>query len=170
MSRVLISSDWHIDHQAIPKYRTCFGTVEENNQTILENAKTILGKRDTMILLGDVSFSIAWLLEISKIRCGHKILILGNHDIQGEVKLEHLMRTFDKIYSLTSKNNCWLTHAPIHPDEIRTRIGVIHGHTHYSCINDPRYVNVCVDVNDFKPLFLTDVVEKLKTQINQGHI
>jgi calcineurin-like phosphoesterase family protein len=79
---------------------------------------------------------------------------------------------------LFSYKNTWITHCPIHPQEIRGRQGVIHGHLHgdvvketiwdeINCKNiyleDKRYFNVNLDNNDFKFVSHDKIMNYFKT-------
>ena len=72
--------------------------------------------------------------------------------------------------SLTAKYGFWLSHAPIHPNELRGRKN-IHGHVHNEAVTyydeifeieapDPNYINVCCDVTDYKPISLEEIRER----------
>lgn len=52
--------------------------------------------------------------------------------------------------------NLWLTHAPIHPDELRGKKNV-HGHCHGHILNDKRYINVCVEHAD-RPIPIEEII------------
>lgn len=170
MSRNVITSDLHLDHENILKFRTCaqglVKTVDEYNSLILDNIRYSVNKRDTLMVLGDVAFTVEALMKLNQIKCNNKILYLGNHDIQGAIKMEHLMQVFDKIYSLKSYKNIWMSHAPVHPDEIRKKRGCVHGHTHEHVIQDYRYINVCLDRTNLKPVPTQDVIDRLQEQLS----
>jgi calcineurin-like phosphoesterase family protein len=70
---------------------------------------------------------------------GKKILIRGNHDTLPTLAYLHY---FDEVYGLLKYKEFWLSHAPIHPDELRNKIN-LHGHVHYATIPDKRYFNCC---------------------------
>lgn len=72
------------------------------------------------------------------------MLILGNHDTDRKLSINDLVYVYDEIHSLYKHKEFWLSHAPIHSDELRGKIN-IHGHTHEHCIDDDRYINVCVE-------------------------
>lgn len=69
------------------------------------------------------------------------------------------------LHSLVRYKGVWLSHAPLHPDELRGKY-CCHGHTHNHCIDDPRYYNVCVDQTDMKPVLFQDVLAELKERNN----
>ena len=55
-----------------------------------------------------------------------------------------------------------MSHCPIHSDEMRNRIGNIHGHTHKYSIDDERYYNVSLDVHNYKFVEFDMILEKIK--------
>lgn len=81
MSKLMISSDLHLGHKAICKYRKDFKSSEEHNEILFDNLASNVNKADTLYLLGDVAFDKYWLDKVSKINCKHKKLICGNHCI-----------------------------------------------------------------------------------------
>ncbi len=64
------------------------------------------------------------------------------------------VEVFEEVHSMLKYKGMWLTHCPMHPDELRGKIN-IHAHVHEQTVMqgwgpwrkpDPRYVNTCVDV------------------------
>jgi calcineurin-like phosphoesterase family protein len=103
--------------------------------------------------MGDTAFDQESLNLIGNLK-GRKILIKGNHcDL---VSTHAQCQVFEEIYGILKYKGMWLTHCPIHPDEMRARKGNIHAHVHNESIMkkgsfgkktlDPRYFNTCVDV------------------------
>lgn len=160
MSVVWITSDWHLGHKNISKFREQVSSMEKNTEILIQNYLDLVHKRDIVWFLGDVAFDRDH-LELIKELPGAKSLVLGNHDTDRKVNIHDLCQVFDKIYSLVRYKHAWLSHAPIHPDELRGRFN-IHGHTHNHHIDDPRYFNVCVDQTHMKPLKYQDIIEKMK--------
>lgn len=146
----MIGSDLHLGHRAICKYRP-FNTAEEHHETVFENFASNINKRDSVFLLGDVAFTKDWLFRLKEIQCAKKTLIIGNHDTEREVGIKDLAEVFDEVSGLMSRNGTWFSHCPIHPDEMRGKKFNLHGHTHQYCIDDSRYINVCVEHTDYKP-------------------
>ena len=76
------TSDWHLGHKVITKYRPQFKTIEEHDNAIFAEAEK-LTKRDILFVLGDFLFDcekFEWYLnEISKMTLKDK-LVLRNHD------------------------------------------------------------------------------------------
>lgn len=157
MARLLLMSDLHLGHNNICKYRTEFSDAEEHHNTIFENLATELRSRDTLYLLGDVAFTREWLSRIGSLRCKFKMLVVGNHDTERGITMSDLCHTYDKVVSLITHRKYWLSHAPIHPQEIRGRAGNIHGHTHNHCLEGP-YINACVEHTGYKPITFEELV------------
>jgi calcineurin-like phosphoesterase family protein len=114
-----------------------------------------ISKRDTVYVLGDSIFDEKGVEDIKQLS-GRKVLVLGNHCTE-YVKVSKLLECFDDIHSLLKKSlvkgesRMWLSHCPIHPDELRGAVNV-HGHTHSYTIKDPRYLCVSLEQTDYKPV------------------
>ena len=83
MSKIYVTSDTHFSHANIIKYcNRPYSSIEEMNQSLVENWNSVVNKNDLVIHLGD----FAWGRTIQSIKQhldklnGNKILILGNHD------------------------------------------------------------------------------------------
>ena len=164
MSNLYLTADLHLGHNNICKYRNQFASPEEHDAIIFDNLASAVTKRDTVFFLGDIAFDLESLDKIKSINVKSKVLILGNHDLERGVKMHHLIDTYDKIFSLHSRRNVWFSHCAIHPDEIRDRLGNIHGHSHNRAIDDGRYVCVSVEQTDYKPMLFSTAVSILKNQ------
>lgn len=168
MSRVWITSDPHLGHKNIPKFRPQVDSVEHNSELFLENVLSAVSKRDTLWILGDVVFdkNHAYVLEEISAKVNQLNIVLGNHDTETTERKDLIKRLWSEgvitnLHSLVSYKGVWLSHAPIHADELRGKYNC-HGHTHNHCIDDPRYYNVCVDQTDMKPILFQDVLAELK--------
>jgi len=160
MSRVFGTSDWHLGHKAICKYRKQFKNITEHDQALIDNYKRVVGKRDTCYFFGDICFTDES-LDLLRDLPGRKILIMGNHDGQNMKDKKRLWEVFDDIIASKSYKGVWLTHVPFHDSELRSKY-CIHGHTHSASVDDSRYFNICVEKTDFTPILLKDVIEGLK--------
>ena len=145
------TSDWHLGHKSILKYREQFKTVEEHDEAIFtELAK--LNKRDILYILGDFLFDCEnfeqYLERISKFPCRIK-LVLGNHD---SLKLysQNIAKNIELQLPPFSMKNFWISHCPVHEQELRGRIANCHGHLHFAELDDRRYFDVGLDKNNFK--------------------
>lgn len=164
-SKKWIISDLHFAHKNILKFAGSLRggtTVKEHDAWLLDQINSVVKKGDLLYILGDIAMDKAGLDSLHKIKCGQKILIRGNHDIYDTKDyLEH----FQQVYGLLSfKGTFWFSHAPIHPAELRGRYN-IHGHVHQYSINDPRYINACVEMTYGVPQSLDDLFEKHKEEV-----
>jgi len=170
MSRLMITSDLHLGHKNIHKFRTQFSSPEEHHEIIFENLATNIHKKDSVYFLGDIAFTNEWLERIEKINCVKKTLILGNHDTE-KLKMGAIMMTFDSIHSLQKRRNCWLSHCPIHTSQFRGSKLNIHGHLHNDKVlalspiwgdmrPDLTYFNACVEHTDYKPISFSEIIER----------
>ena len=161
---VLHISDLHLGHRNIIHYREGFETVAEHDEFVVDQILTNVSKRDKLFLHGDVCFSKDAMVGLKKItdylNCA---LILGNHDLESNARptIFELHEMFGKnIFSMLSYKGTWLTHAPIHPSELRGKYN-LYGHSHGYKVDDTRYYNVCCEQVDYKPILHTKVMEWL---------
>lgn len=139
MSNVWFCSDLHLGHKNIGKFRApLVNSTEENNQRILDDWNKHVTKRDHVYVLGDFCFDKE-LFDKLNLPGEKKTLIRGNHD---RFQTKQYLSFFDEIEGIVKYKNFWLSHAPIHPDELRGKIN-LHGHVHYSSIPDKKWFNCC---------------------------
>ncbi len=150
---VYFCSDLHLGHKNIHKFRPPFASAEDHHAFILEQWKNKITKRDDVYVLGDACFTteaIDWVKELP----GTKHLIRGNHDL---CDTSYYLKAFKNVYGLLKYKEFWLSHAPIHPTELRGRVN-LHGHVHTKSVTvrvgtsgffwtdlDSRYFNCCVE-------------------------
>ena len=79
-TKVFVISDTHFGHKNMALYRG-FSSVEEHDDYIVEKWNSVVGKRDTVYLLGDVTMEKATNYEILNKLNGVKKVVMGNHDI-----------------------------------------------------------------------------------------
>lgn len=146
---VYFTSDPHLGHKNIAKFRPWVKSMEQSNQMFFDAWASTIKKRDVVYLLGDVAFDWQSLLYLNELP-GRKILIKGNHDDLLPTRAQ--VEVFEEIYGLLKYKGFWLSHAPIHPSEMRGRIANVHGHIHdkivinsHCLVPNPAYVNVCID-------------------------
>jgi calcineurin-like phosphoesterase family protein len=161
MSRRFIISDTHLGHNNIEHFRKredSYGELmrsEEQHELLYEELAK-LAKRDTLFLLGDIAFDAKWLGKMKDLPCT-TVLVCGNHDLDRKLSMSDLVDSYDKVYSLHKYKKTWLTHAPIHPTELRGKT-CCHGHTHYHLMlngdgtPDRRYKQVCAEYTGYKPI------------------
>lgn len=155
MANVWFISDLHGGHKNICKFRDQFSSEEYHWNLVKENYHSAVTKRDQVYFLGDVCFTQERLNDLSSWTAEKKILILGNHCTE-KIHIRELTKVFDDIHSLFKYKGMWLSHAPLHPDELRGKVNV-HGHCHYHQVDDLRYLNVCLEHTEYKPISLESI-------------
>lgn len=146
MSQVWFVSDLHLGHNRIIDFSGPLrdGTnVVEHDHLLVQEWNRVVSKRDLVFVLGDVCMHKD-LGILSELR-GNKRLVRGNHDNKN---VREYLPYFEDIFGIIKYKGFWVSHAPIHPDELRGKCN-IHGHVHGSSIrdafhqHDKRYFNVC---------------------------
>lgn len=154
MSNVWFCSDLHFGHKNIQRFRGGIDSEEDNRFKIIDDWNKVVTKRDDVYVLGDAAFTMETIHDFGLLSGARKFLVRGNHDcLDTQVYLKY----FKAVYGLLKYKEFWLSHAPIHPDELRGKVN-LHGHVHYESIRksfnpatdvkqelDPRYFNCCVE-------------------------
>lgn len=146
MSDVFLIGDLHFGHKNIDKLRKGFSSEEEHQEFIISCWNRVVSKRDTVWVLGDACFKVDKLHLFKRMK-GQKNIVLGNHDLDAR----HFLPYFNKVVGFAKYKNVWLSHCPIHTDELRNRVN-IHGHTHYHKIEDKRYMCVSCEQVGYTPI------------------
>lgn len=161
---VFFTSDLHLGHRFGAKARG-FNDTLDHDLTIVQNINNSVHKNDKLFVLGDVLFSDSAFGSLHMINCRNTEMLFGNHD---QYPIKKYLGFFSKIHGFRSYRQMWLSHCPIHPQEVFRFKGNIHGHIHNGGatgdLEDPRYYNVNVDFNDLKPVPL-EVIEEHYAQI-----
>ena len=167
MSNVYFISDLHVAHKKVmeftPEYRHG-DTWLENVHSIVCRWNTRVRKRDTVYVLGDVCMDKEYLEILGELQ-GTKYLVRGNHDMWNA---KDYLQYFNDIFGIRTYKGFWISHAPIHPAELRGRKN-IHGHVHQQSIRnaygelDKRYINVSIETTDGAPVLFTDIRDGFHT-------
>ena len=162
--QVLITSDLHHGHRNIHNFRKSFESAALHDQYILHMLSQ-LNKRTILFILGDFLFDgphyEQYLQTLSKLPCTIKV-VPGNHDSKS-LYTQTIASNIHIELPLFTYKNTWLSHCPIHPQEMRSRLGNIHGHLHHEIIPDPHYFNVNLDVNDLQFVPLDNILTSLRS-------
>ncbi len=184
--KVFVISDQHFDHKNILNYtrKDLFDSdIDIMNNEIISNHNKVVDKDDIVIMLGDFSFRMGneRLKELVSKLNGHKILVMGNHDINDRPDI-YLKAGFEEVYPYPIKfNGDYYSHYPLNasidssdrPTTLlynslaeefkKSNTGInYHGHQHKIVNNGDREKNVACENVDYKPLF----VGRTKTFIN----
>jgi calcineurin-like phosphoesterase family protein len=158
MSTVYFIGDTHFGHTNVAKWRG-FDSVDQHDATLIRNWNNRVGKNDIVWLLGDVSYraNLTYVKQVFHSLNGTKHVLLGNHDSP------QMLRDagFKTQFGIIAKYKMWLSHAPIHPQELRGRVNM-HGHVHTATIPDDRYFNVSAEMIKMTPININEVEAILK--------
>ncbi len=139
--------------------------MEEHDEVVFDNFASMLHKKDSVILVGDICQSLYWLGRMKKLvgdhHCAKITVVPGNHCCEKKIKMHHLVEHYCEVIPYLSRRNCWWSHMPIHPDHLRGRKYNIHGHLHSESdvpIDDPRFINVAIDHHDLKPISFAELI------------
>lgn len=136
MSRTFYISDAHISHENVIKFdNRPFNSIEEMNQTIMNNWNETVKNDDVVYCLGDMHWGKAdEVYEYFKQLNGKKICINGNHTLKNmPSKLKNLFADV-KDYKEIKDNgrHVILSHYPImcYKAAYNPNCWMLHGHTH----------------------------------------
>ena len=187
---VYLTSDTHFRHGNIIKYNNRpFETVQEQTEKLIENWNITVPDTATVFILGDFAFASKnqWRTILNQLT-GKKYLIQGNHDRDIEIPHEEFERV-DDLLKLTVKidSEDWrtfiLSHRPLLCWEGNERdTYMLHGHVHLSPTRNETCTNgdvtlmkildnykcwdVGVDNNDYRPINILEVINKIDTKLN----
>lgn len=153
-------SDTHFGHENIIKYcNRPFKDADEMNETIINNWNERVDKEDTVFHLGDLCFKKMHRGENIVARLnGNIILIKGNHDHKQAIKT-----ITEAIVIYHCGHYIYLTHRPENADPLRiSLVGHAHEKWKIDCKKNFPIVNVGVDVWDFKPISLDEILVYIK--------
>lgn len=152
MKKLWVIGDTHFNHTNIIKYTNRpFRSVEEMNETIINNWNRVVGDEDLVIHLGD--FGFFWKEEQAKEFAdrlsGRKILILGNHDRK---KWDWKAIGFEGVTKKLVFQDFIFSHKPLQPKDNPQLKQNIHGHIHDKNSEFFWQSNVCVEKINYTPL------------------
>jgi calcineurin-like phosphoesterase family protein len=155
-----VFSDPHFHHENMAKRRG-FSCAEEMNEHIVKNWNNTVSKKDAVYLLGDITMEKNNYAILNRLN-GVINVVLGNHDERQHTK--YMAHYVNSVAGMIDYKNAYiLTHCPIHPSQLEFRYSYnIHGHVHYNSLDDPRYINVCAEVIDYKPILITECVKEFR--------
>jgi len=126
------TSDLHLGH-ALAAGKRGFATVEEHDQAVIETLANQCTKRSVLWILGDVAMRPESLALLAKVP-GRKRLVRGNHD---RYAISEYLKYFEDVHGFLKYKQMWLSHCPIHPQEMhRVKLNV-HGHIHADAATKP---------------------------------
>lgn len=163
--------DTHFGHTNILTFEAQhrpFYSVEEMNETLVDNWNKVVTKQDKVWHLGDAVFGAQNAHYLGRLN-GQKYLIMGNHDT---LDMQTYLKYFGKVYGAKSicvskEVKIILTHIPTHTNQFSSRFRLnIHGHlhskfvmdTHKKEVEDMRYFNCSCERIELKPIALDEIL------------
>lgn len=174
MSKVFFTSDNHFLHKNIIKYENRpFKDSDDMTQQMIKKWNEKVSKGDRVYILGDFCFGTQEeIYKLATMLNGEKFLILGNHDHKAKQLTLAQRRCFGwiKDYYMLKHDGLKiaLMHYPMQVWDCKHHGALhFHGHIHSNTNHEMEYYipntyNVGVDVNDFAPIELSEILEKLK--------
>jgi len=161
MSEVWFTSDLHLGHPKMAQSRG-FSSIQEHDETIVATYNTLVSKRDSVYILGDVVWARTCLHYLAGLK-GSKTIVLGNHDQRlGRKYLEFVSRVEGAATKQYDEMRTIMTHVPVHPCQFEHRFHLnIHGHLHAKRVPDLRYLNVGLEQNNLQPFHLDAIRGRL---------
>lgn len=166
MREIYVVSDTHFGHANMLKFtdsttgeriRPLWENVDDMDEHMIQQWNKTVQDQDIVYHLGDVYFSNG--REILPRLRGRKRLILGNHD---NGKDQNLHKHFEKIlmWRMFPEFNCLLTHVPVHESALFKVAYNLHGHTHQQSSPTSQHINCCVEVQDYTPKSIEELVPR----------
>ncbi len=151
------TSDTHFGHNKIIEYcKRPFKDSEEMNETIIKNWNEIVKLEDTVFHLGDFAYK-GKVKEFKERLNGHIIHIKGNHDQSS--------KQYSIIRELIIRHGGFKWKLIHDPADAYTYNHVLCGHVHEHWKirerNGSLFINVGVDVWDFKPITMKQILKSI---------
>lgn len=165
---VYFSSDHHFGHAAARSfYRRPFASVAEMDQAMIDRWNAVIGPGDEVWHLGDFAVHqperrVACLLETLH---GKKHLIVGNNDDASVTDCPGWESVQSYAELTVDGKQLVLCHYPFRTWRDMGRGAInLHGHSHGRLKPLPRQSDAGVDVWDFRPVRLDEIVERSKVR------
>lgn len=163
-------ADTHFGHKRIIAYeKRPFATVEEMNQTMIENWNRVVGEEDRVFVLGDFSLlPLEETKEICQALHGEKILVMGNHDTA--TAQEYLACGFAQAspYPLILEEFWMLSHEPLYVNTnmpYANLFGHVHGNPAYADVS-PQSFCVSAERIGYTPISFSAIKKAIEARTN----
>lgn len=178
MGKIWLTSDLHFCHNKPFIYEPRgFSSIEEMNETIINNFNKVIDEDDDLYILGDLMLmnNDIGIEYINKLK-GNIHIILGNHD--SNMRVNYYMncsKVKDIQYSYLTKYkkyHFYLSHYPVHLgnyDMQMSKMWCLHGHTHSKeKFNDvDKNYNVALDAHNCFPVNIDDIIIDIQQKWNE---
>lgn len=171
---MFFTADTHFGHANIIRYSgRPFADAQEMNRELVRRWNAVVGPRDIIYHLGDFAMGppSEWSKFCKKLR-GHKVLVRGNHDRNADFMREiGFDAVHDNIVVEIDGVRVWMNHYPIESHDERDLKRPIApsaydvalcGHVHRAFEVRAGVVNVGVDVWNYAPTTLPQILDRLQ--------
>ncbi|MBE6440770.1 MAG: metallophosphoesterase [Desulfovibrio desulfuricans] len=171
---IYLISDTHFGHEKILRYcRRPFQSVFEMNECMFDNWASCVRQNDTVYHLGDVAFGgmedVVRIVKRIRTLPGKKFLIPGNHDMRHPGLLsEAFTGVLPPIFQTTAQTadgkavRMVLCHYPMMTWNMEFSGAIqLYGHVHGRIPGNTRQMDMGVDVWDFRPARLEQVLLRM---------
>jgi calcineurin-like phosphoesterase family protein len=156
---VFFTSDTHFgDHRVLNLYPRPFETVAQMDETLVANWNAVVGAEDEVWHLGDFARTVRQAAELLARLNGRKHLVLGNND---PAAVQDLGWASVSPYAEIEADgfDLVLCHYPFRSWNGMHRGALnLHGHSHGRLKPLTRQFDVGVDVRDYRPVRVTELV------------
>ena len=166
MSRVLFTSDLHFGHENLTRGLRGM-SYQDSDYLIIKNWNDTVTKRDTVIVLGDITMEKSTSIpEYIKALNGNIKIVGGNHDTKRCVEAYNKLGI--SVLGCLMYKGFICTHIPVHPSILKDCRGNIHGHIHLQGTIDGygvykpeplegRYYNVNTEFHNYTPVLFNKI-------------
>ena len=172
-----VCSDPHFGHANILNFKDNdgrplrpFSSIEDMDETMIDNWNRVVSDKDRVYLLGDVAFHPRTFHAIIPRLKGRICLIPGNHEPDN---MRRYFDLFDDVRGYVVKKGFIMSHIPIHPGSLFRWSINIHGHLHSNVVTepevgefgynpppDPRYVCVSMEQINYTPKLVDEILKE----------
>jgi len=152
-----------------------FKSIDYMNKVIINNLNEDVKEEDTLIVAGDITMKGPDFVHplrrlLSRIKCKKKILVLGNHDTLHALDYVHKIGFWSVHTSLELETkDILVVHDPALSIIAKQRL-FVGGHVHDMFKVCKNFINVGVDVWNFRPVPLEKIEEIRKDLLKKGVI
>lgn len=178
---IYLTSDTHFCHDKPFIYEPRgFSSIQEMNETLIENWNGTVSKNDIVYVLGDffLGTDYDFIKNTVERLNGNIYLILGNHDTNAKWQFYTMLSSILSVkfadIIVYKKRQFYMSHYPTltatlqsNPDKA---IFNLFGHTHSKdkfYENSPYMYNVAVDANDNTPVSIDFIYDSIMTKISE---
>lgn len=164
MNKVYFIADTHFSHENIIKY--CdrpFKTLEEMNETLINNWNSIVDKDDIVYHLGDFTIDYDNLDKLINRLNGKIYLISGNHEGKSIKFYSDIGLTVLPTKTKLDEYKIILSHKPLDNNLIPKGYINVHGHIHNAPLteNFDKNTHYCISVErtNYKPITIEEIIK-----------